>query len=123
MWIAARVFVILCALGSLASTLYAGHHNRSILLVGMFAVWVVAPFLGLLGVLRGVERGSGPAAKVFHMIALILGFAALGLYAAFALRPPARNAAAPFLILPMCSWAVVACMFLFARSKRTANSR
>ena len=89
----------------------------------MFAVWVIAPFVGLLGVLRGARRGGGQAATVLHVIAVILSLATLVLYAAFALHPPGHNAAAPFLVLPMCSWAVVVCMFLFARSKRTQNFR
>src|ERR1700676_1500387 len=98
---AARVLVVLCALGSLACTLYAGQHNRSILLVSMFAVWVTAPFVGLLGVLRGAGRGGGQAATVLHVSAVILSLATLVLYAAFALHPPGHNAAAPFLVLPM----------------------
>jgi hypothetical protein len=112
---AARVVVFLCALGSLACTLIAGHHNRSILLVGMFAVWVVAPSVGVLGVLRVAERGSTQAATIVQTMAIILSCAALGLYAAFALHPLVRNAAAPFLLVPVCSWVAVAGMFLYAR--------
>lgn len=117
MRMAARVFVVLCALGSLACTLYAGQHNRSVLLVAMFAVWVIAPFAGLLVVLRS----AGQAGTVVPAIAITLSLATLVLYAAFALHPLARTAAAPFLLLPMCSWAVVVYMFFFVRSKRAQN--
>lgn len=113
---AARIVVILCALGSLAFTLYAGHHNRSILLVGMFAVWVVAPSVGVLGVLRVAERGSSHAATIVSAMAFILSCAALVLYGAFALHPLVHNAAAPFLLVPVCLWVAIAGMFLYARS-------
>jgi hypothetical protein len=115
--------VILCALGSLACTLFAGHHNRSILLVGMFAVWVVAPSVGVLGVLRVAERGSTQAATIVQTMAFILSCAALVLYAAFALHPLAHNAAAPFLLVPACSWVATAGMFLYARGNSMPISR
>jgi hypothetical protein len=112
---AARLVVILCALGSLAFTLFAGHHNRSILLVGMFAVWVVAPSVGILGVLRVAERRSTQAETIVQAMAFILSCAALVLYAAFALHPLAHNAAAPFLLVPVFLWVAIAGMFLYAR--------
>lgn len=120
---AARMVVILCALGSLAFTLFAGHHNRSILLVGMFAVWVVAPSVGILGALRVAERGSTQAATVVHTMAIILSCAALVLYAAFALHPLVHNAAAPFLLVPVCAWAATGGMFLYARGDGARISR
>jgi len=114
---AARILVMLCGLGSMACTLYAGHHNRSLLLVSMFAVWVVLPFLGFLSVLRIANRGSTQTATILQAIAMVLCAAALILYAAFALYPQGHHAAAPFLLLPVCSWAVVGAMFFYARRR------
>jgi hypothetical protein len=120
---AARIVVILCALGSLGCALFAGHHNRSILLVGMFAVWVVAPYVGVLGVLRIAERGPTQAATITGAMAFILSCAALVLYGAFALHPLVHNAAAPFLLVPVCTWVAIAGMFLYARGKRAPIHR
>ena len=114
---AARNLVMLCGLGSLACTFYAGHLNRSLLLVSMFAVWVVSPFVGFLSVLRIAGRGSTQTATFLQAIAMILSAAALILYAAFALYSQQHNAAAPFLLLPAFSCAVVAAMLLYARRR------
>lgn len=81
----------------------------------MFAVWVVAPFVGVLAVLRVAERGSTQAATIARAMAFILSCAALVLYGAFALHPLVHNAAAPFLFVPVCSWLAIAGMFLYAR--------
>jgi len=113
---AARILVLLGALGSLACTLYVGQHNRSLLLPALFAAWVAAPFVGVLAVLRGVEGGPTRAVMVLQSAAIIISIAALGLYVAFALRPLGHSAAAPFLLIPVCSWVAVAGMMLYAHA-------
>jgi len=110
-----RIVVVLSALGSLACTIYAGQHNRSVLLVGMFAVWVVAPFAGLLFVLRPSASGPSPAATSLQSICMILSLAGLAIFAVFALRPLVHQAAAPFLVVPFCLWIGVAGLALGRR--------
>ena len=112
---AARVLLILCGLGSLACTFYAGHHNRSIALVLMFAAWVAAPFAGMLGVLRGIERTIAHRAARLQTVTIVSSIAALGLYAAFTLHPMGHSAAAPFLLIPAGMWVVIAGLWFSAR--------
>ncbi len=40
--------VVVGALGSVGLTLYAGRHNDSRLLVALFAIWVLSPFIAVL---------------------------------------------------------------------------
>ena len=114
----ARIVVVLSALGSLACTLYAGQHNRSVLLVGMFAVWVVAPFAGLLVVLPRWERALSQPATLLLANAMVLSITEFFIYAMYALHPRGNNAAAPFLLGPVFSWGAIASGFLFIRSQR-----
>lgn len=114
---ATRILVLLSALGSLACTLYAGHHNRSFLLVGMFAAWVGSPFVGMLAVLRGADRVSTRAVMLVRTVAIVVSLVSLGLYFVFMLYPLGHSAAAPFLVIPVCSWVAVATMMLIARGK------
>jgi tryptophan-rich sensory protein len=118
----ARMIVVLSALGSLACTLYAGQHNRSVLLVGMFAVWVSAPYAGVLGVLRMGDRIPRQSATL-RTIAIVLSVSALATYTEFSPYPAGHNRAAPFLLVPICMWAVTAGMFFYARRTRTQIPR
>ena len=112
---AARIVVLLGALGSLACTLYTGRHNQSFVLPGLFAAWVAAPFVGMLAVLRGAEDRS---ARALSTTAIIGSIVALGLYLVFALRPPVHSAAAPFLLIPVCAWVAVTGMMFYAHTNR-----
>jgi hypothetical protein len=114
---AIRILVLLSALGSLACTLYAGHHNRSFLLAGMFAAWVGAPFVGMLAVLRGAEGGSAKGVRLVRALAIFVSLASPALYIAFLLLPPGHSAAAPFLVIPVVSWVAIAAMMVAAQSK------
>lgn len=116
MRIATRVLVVACALGSLVSTLYAGRHNHSILLVGLFAVWVLAPFLALLGVLPKWERAWAAPAKL-QVCMILLSLTVLFIYAMNAWHPLGHNAAAPFLLAPVGLWGAVVCGFVFVRER------
>ena len=110
--------VLLGALGSLACTLYTGRHNQSFLLPGLFAAWVLAPFVGMLAVLRGPDDRTARSAKALGTTAIISSTAALALYLGFALRPLGHSAAAPFLLIPVASWAAVAGMMVYAHATR-----
>jgi len=115
---AARILVLLGALGALVCTLYAGQHNRSFLLPALFAAWVAAPFVGMLAVLRGVDGDPTRAVTFLQSAAIIISMASLGFYIAFSLRPPGHSAAAPFLLIPVCSWIAIAGMMLYAHANR-----
>jgi tryptophan-rich sensory protein len=113
----ARILLILCSLGWLAFTLYAGRHNRSIVLVALFAVWVALPLFGLLRVLGGVERATQQIETKVQMLAIVITAVALTIYAVFALRPAGHNAAAPFLLVPALLWLAIGSMSLYVRRK------
>ncbi len=113
----ARILLILCSLGWLAFTLYAGRHNRSMVLVALFAVWVALPLFGLLRILRRSERAARQIETMVQTLAIALGIAALAIYGVFALRPAGHAAAAPFLLVPVLLWLAIGSMSLYTRRK------
>jgi len=103
-----RWFIPLCAVLSVALTLYAGHENRSALLLILFAVWVAAPFVGL-AVLADVAH-TWPAAQQAsaRVVLVLLPIVSLGIYGARVagftfFRAPAFI----FMFFPVISWLVI----------------
>lgn len=70
--------------------------------MAMFVIWVLAPFVAML-------RMSTPA------LSLAVAVLSTGYYGWVALGPPRPQAAAPFLIIPVLSWAVLAAAFFASR--------
>ena len=96
-----------CALGALASTLYTGGNNKSWLLVGMFVVWVLAPFVALAALV-----GRSVA------LALLIALASLLVYCYAAIGPPVLHRAALYLMVPLASWVVMSTAYLACRRRR-----
>ncbi len=81
-------------LGSLGFTLYTGRHNPSILLIGLFLIWVASPFVVMIARSRR------------HSLAIIvtLSIASLAIYGTVALGPPRAQPAFFFLMTPAATW-------------------
>lgn len=110
-----RSGVWIAAAGSLACTLYAGRHNKSVLLVVLFAVWVLSPFAGLIGSERAAEHSPSGIANAMRASALIIAIFSLGIYVAVAASPPEHHTAFPFLAVPAVSWLAIVPMVIAAR--------
>ena len=95
-WIA----VLTGAVGSAASTLYVGRHNSSPILIGLFVVWVLSPFVGL--------AVADPGSKRWSVLALAVTLASLGIYGDAVFNPPRERAAFVFLMVPLGSWLLLA---------------
>lgn len=96
------------AAGSLGFTIYTGRHNNSILLMAMFAVWVLSPFAGLWLAERTAERTAPGMASAMRASALVIMVCSLGIYGAQAMRGPSHHAAFAFLAVPAASWFAIA---------------
>jgi hypothetical protein len=101
--------------GSLACTLYTGRHNPSVLLMALFAVWVVSPFGGLAWAEREADRAPSGMAAAMRASILAISICSLGLYIAVAAGPQGRHTAFAFLAVPTVSWLATLPMVIAAR--------
>jgi hypothetical protein len=100
--------------------LRVGHRNKSIVLLAMFALWDIAPFVGLL-VAHRVSRGWASTARTtLDWVTLLVALASLAIYGVVALGPPRPKPASWFLIVPVASWLLIGgVLWIAARVKRT----
>jgi uncharacterized membrane protein len=111
----ARLAAAVGAVGSVVLTLLAGRRNPSVVLMAMFAVWVVLPFAMLAWIGRASSVWPRPARRSFTALSLIASAASLGVYGYMAFGSSRLKLAAPFLILPPILLILVAIVFLRAR--------
>lgn len=106
-----RVIALAAALagaaGSLAFMLRAGHRNRSWVLLALFTIWVLSPWVAL--VLAWMRSPGRPV--LILMLALTAG--CLAVYGWTAAHPP-RQAAAVFLLVPAASWLLMGAVAIAA---------
>lgn len=101
--VAALIAVLVGAVGSLGLMFYTGRRQNSRILMILFTLWVVSPFV----VAALAERTSKPWSATIRatlygaMLALSLG--SLAVYAADASRPIRGKAAFVFLVIPPAS--------------------
>ena len=101
----ALVGVSVGALGSVVLMLYAGRHNGSLILMGLFAAWVLSPFLALLladAVMKNFTRVT------LYCAMLAVALVSLVIYGYVALGPPRAKVAGAFVVTPPVSWGVIA---------------
>jgi hypothetical protein len=96
------------AAGSIASTIYAGRHNRSHLLIALFVAWVLSPFVLLGGASRVSKQWSDRSKAALYCVSLVLALAPLVIYGYVALGPPRPQQAFAFLVVPAASWLLIA---------------
>ena len=102
---AALIALVTGATSAVVLTLYAGRQNRSVVLVGLFAVWVLSPFLGLAAAQRLLsKRSSGSMCMALHAITLCIAIGSVAVYGFVALGPPVPQMAFYFLVTPLLSW-------------------
>lgn len=91
------------AVGSIALTLYAGRHNSSHLLAWLFTLWVLSPFVLLLGANLISQRWRASTRVTLYTAMLVVAVGSLAVYGEAALRPPRAQAAFVFVIVPPAS--------------------
>ncbi len=96
------------AIGSLAFTLYTGRHNGSVLLLGLFVIWVGSPFAALI-VVKALRSLA---------LALVVTTASLAIYGTIALGPPRAQPAFFFLMTPAASWFLIGAAAFLNRRPR-----
>jgi hypothetical protein len=93
-----------CSLGMM---LYAGRKNDSVLLIAIFVIWVLAPFIALLVTIFISKRWSVQTRTRLYMLTLILTAGSLLGYSGV-FSPPGTKTAFVFLVIPLILWVVMA---------------
>jgi hypothetical protein len=106
--VAALTAVLAGSVGSIGLMLYAGRRNSSRLLLVLFALWVLSPFVAL--VLANVVSKRWPVLTraTLYSLMLVLTACSLAIYAEVALGPPRAKAAFVFVVVPPASWLLIA---------------
>src|SRR5438105_15138829 len=78
---AALILALAGAAGSVGLTLFQGRRNPSLLLMGMFAVWVLSPFVALVVSIQSSKAWTFPTRIVLWGVTLTITIGSLAVYA------------------------------------------
>jgi hypothetical protein len=116
MRIVALIVLLMGVIGSFCLVLYNGRNNKSILLISLFVLWVLSPFVAFLIADKVSIRWTDTIRKTLYIIILALTLVSLLSYSGL-LIPAGTKTAFVFLVVPLISWVVIAIFILIARSK------
>ena len=105
---AALIAVLAGAAGSLGLMLHAGRRNDSRILLVLFTIWVLSPFVALVLADVVSKRWSVLTRATLHSVMLVLTLASLAIYGDVALGPPRAKTAFVFVVVPPASWLLIA---------------
>ena len=88
---AALIAVLAGAVGSVGLMLRAGHRNPSRLLLVLFALWVLSPFIALVLANMVSKRWSVLTRATLYTVMLAIAVGSLAIYGDVALGPPGRR--------------------------------
>ena len=95
--------VVAGAVGSVGLMFWVGHRNPSRVLLGLFAIWDLSPFMALLLADMVSKRWSFISRVTLYGVMLILTLGSLALYGDVVWRPRPQPAFL-FLVVPLGSW-------------------
>jgi hypothetical protein len=100
----AVIALVVGATGSLGFMFRAGRHTPRLLLV-LFTIWVLSPFVALLWANMVSKRWSVVTRATLYCATLIITLGSLAIYAELVdLRPPGSANAFLFVVVPPASW-------------------
>jgi hypothetical protein len=88
--------------------LIAGRHNPSRLLLSLFALWVLSPFLALIAAIHW-----SPTRAALFWVTLFVTLSTLAIYGYVALGPPRAQTAFVFVVVPPATWLLIATLRAF----------
>ncbi len=96
------------AAGSAGFMLRAGHRNPSHVLLILFSIWVLSPFVALVFAVIVSKDWSVLTRATLYGVILVLTVSSLAIYGDVALGPPRRKTAFAFVVVPPASWLLIA---------------
>lgn len=103
--------VIAGAAGSVVFTLIAGHNNKSVLLVLLFVIWVLSPFVAMVVAAIHSRSWSVRMRSILLYMMIFLTLASIICYSGV-MSPPGVKPGFVFLVIPLISWLVLLIIFL-----------
>ena len=119
---AGMVALLAGAIGSVGFVFHYGRRNPSHLLIVLFAIWVISPFVALFAAGVVSTRWPAPTRATLYVVMLVIAAGSLATYGDAALGPPKGQGAFVFVIGPPLSWllsAVVVSIAVFAFGRRS----
>lgn len=120
----ARVAVVIGAAASIGLMVRAGH--PPLFLRVLFAIWVLAPFIALLGAAAVSPRWSVMTRAALHGVMLFLTLTSLAIYGYVVVRPPRSTPAFVWVVVPVASCVVMTIVIstaAFISGKRSRRGR
>ncbi len=105
---AALIAVLAGAVGSVSLMVYVGRRNDSRILLGLFGLWVLSPFMVLVLANVVSKRWSVFTRATLYSVMLVLTLGSLAIYGDVAFGPPRAKAAFVFVVVPPASWLLIA---------------
>jgi hypothetical protein len=106
--LAAMAALLAGTLGSVYLTFYVGRQNSSGLLLTLFALWVVSPFVGAVLASAMSKRWQVSARVWLYVVMIVIALGSLAVYGEVAYGPPQPKPAFYFLMTPLASWVLIA---------------
>jgi len=104
---AARIAVVVGAVGSFGLTLRAGATTPRLLLV-LFVIWVLSPFVALAWANAVAKSWSALTRATLYCVTLVITLASLAIYREVVLPPAGSPRAFAFVAGPPASWLLIA---------------
>ncbi len=109
---AALIAVLVGAVGSVGLMLRVGQRQRSVILLVLFTIWVLSPFVALIALASmGSTRWPVLTRATLYSVMLIVTLGSLAVYGDVAFGPPRAKPASFFLMVPLISWLLIAVHF------------
>jgi hypothetical protein len=106
--VAALIALPAGAAGSIGLMLRVGHRNPSRILLALFTLWVLSPFMALLFANVFSKRWVVLTRATLYSLMLVLTPCSLAIYGEVAFGPPRAQPASAFLLVPLASWLLIA---------------
>jgi hypothetical protein len=92
----------------------AGRNQPSVLLIILFTLWVLSPFVGLLLLNNISKRWIVSVRETLYWLAIIMTILSVAGYSG-TFNPFETKTAFMFLVIPFVSWIIIALSFFIAR--------
>lgn len=103
----ALIAAVAGAVGSVGLIAWVGHRNPSRLLLALFAIWDIAPFVALVWANVVAKRWSGLTRATLYSVTLVVTLGSLAIYGDVAFGPTRSTPAFMFLVVPLGSWVLM----------------
>jgi hypothetical protein len=102
------IAVLAGAGASLAFVLRAGHHQNSRILLLLFAIWVLFPFITAVWAYVFSNRWTVVVRMPLYVVMLVVSLASVPIYGGVAFGHVRAKVGFVFLVVPLISWLVIA---------------